>query len=138
MAAWLGEVRPAQKLGRQRGRARLGQGAAIEADLAAGVAGRGPQVLPVLVQQPLAGQEPEPEEERHRRVLAVLRQPAGRIEARLLDDIRRVDAPLQPAVEAQGDHAPQPVAVPAQQLPERPLVAPHGLLDQPRRLASVG
>ena len=92
----------------------------------------------MLVHQPLAGQEPEPEEERHRGVLVVFRQPPGRVEARLLDDVGRVDPPLQPPVEAQGDHATQPLAVPAQQLPQSPLVPAHGLLDQPRRLAPSG
>src|SRR4051794_14240082 len=93
---------------------------------------------PVLVLQALAGEKPEPEEERHRAVLVVFRQPPGRIEARLLDDIGRVNPPLQPPVEAQCDHATQPLAIPAQQLPESPLVPAQGLFDQMRRLAPVG
>ena len=84
----------------------------------------------MLLQQPLAGQEPEPEEERHRRVLEVLRQPPGGVEVGLLDHVGGVDPALEAAVEPQGDHPPQPVAVPRQQLRPGPLVAPRGLLDQ--------
>ena len=115
-AAWLGEVVPAQELGRQRGGGRLGHGAAIQRDLPARVARLGPQVAAVLLQQPLAGEEPQPEEERHRRVVEVLRQPADRIEHRLLDDVGGVDPPLEPPVQPQGDHAAQAVAMPGQQL----------------------
>jgi hypothetical protein len=95
-------------------------------------------MLPVLVLQALAGEEPEPEEERHRGVLVVFRQPPGRIETRLLNDIGRGDPPLQPPVEAQCDHATQPLAIPAQELPESPLVPAQGLFDQRRRIAPVG
>jgi hypothetical protein len=80
-------------VGRQRRGTGLGQCAAVKTDLAAGIAGGGTQVLAVLVHQPLAGQEPEPEEERHRGVLVVVRQPSGRIEARLLKDVGWVEPP---------------------------------------------
>ena len=133
-----GRGEAAQQLGRQRGGGRLGQCAAVEADLAAGIAAGGPEVPPVLVHQPLAGQEPEPEEERHRGILEILRQPPGRIEARLLEDVGRVDPALQPPVEPQGDHATQPLAMPAQQLSQSSLIPAHGLLDQPARLTPIG
>ena len=73
----------------------------------------------MLVHQSLTGQQPEPEKKRHRGVLMVLRQPPSRIKARLLDDIRWVDPPLQPPVQAKRDHAAQTLAVPTQELQSR-------------------
>jgi hypothetical protein len=55
----------AEQLGRQRRGAGLRQGAAVQRHLAAGVAHRRPQVLPVEAHEALAGQQAQPEEERH-------------------------------------------------------------------------
>ena len=92
----------------------------------------------MLLQQPLAGQKPQPEEERHRRVLPVLGQAVAGLEHRLLDDVRGIDPPLEPAVQAQRDHAPQAVAIPGQQLAPRRLVALDCAVDQALRLDVAG
>jgi hypothetical protein len=39
-----------------------------------------------------------------------------------LEDVRRVDATLEPPVEAQPDHPPQPLAVAGETLDQRPFV----------------
>ena len=121
---------PAQELGRQRRRGRLGHGAAVQRDLPPRVAALRTQVAAMLLQQPLAGDVPQPEEERHLRVLAIFGQAAAGFQHRVLDDVRGVDPPLEAAVEAHRDHAPQAVAMPGQQLAPRLLVAPDGAVDQ--------
>ena len=70
----------------------------------------------------LAGQEAEPEERGHGRLGQVFPRPAGDLEIGVLEDVGRVDAPLQPPVEAEPDHPPQPLAVPGEQLGQGPLV----------------
>ena len=92
----------------------------------------------MLLQQPLAGDVPQPEEERHRRILAILGQPPAGLQHRVLDDVRGVDPPLEPAVEAQRDHAPQAVAMPGQQLAPRLLVTLERAVDQALRLDVTG
>ena len=57
----------------------------------------------------LGGQETEPQEQRHGlRFAEVFRQPAGGLEICFLDHVRRIDPPLEPSAQAQGDHPPQP------------------------------
>jgi hypothetical protein len=53
----------------------------------------------VLLKEPLAGEVTQPEEERHRRVPPVIGQPVAGLDHRLLDHIRGVDPPLEPAIE---------------------------------------
>ena len=105
----------AQELRRQGGGGRRGQGAAVERDLAGDVAHLGAEVLAVHPHEPLAGEEPQPEEERHVRLPGVLGQPGGGVDVGLLDDIGGIDPALQAAVEPQRDHPPQAVARPHQQ-----------------------
>ena len=62
----------------------------------------------------------------------------GDVEVRLLEDVGRVDAPLQPAVEAQPHHLPQSPAVAGEQLRQRRLVSPHGLLHQGTHVVGHG
>jgi hypothetical protein len=80
-------------------------------------------VLPVQDDQPLPRQEPQPEERRHRRRGEVLGLPPVDVEERLLEHVRGVDPPLEAAVHPEPDHPPQPAAVPAEELDERPGVA---------------
>jgi hypothetical protein len=70
------------------------------------------------LQEFLAGDEAEPEEERHGRPGNELAEPAGGLELGFLDDVGRVDSPLEPAIEAEGDHPLQPVAVPVEEKAE--------------------
>ncbi len=52
----------------------------------------------------------------------VFPRPAGDLEIGVLEDVGRVDPPLQPPVEAEPDHPPQPLAVSGEQLGQGPLV----------------
>jgi hypothetical protein len=73
-------------------------------------------VLTVDDLEPLKGQEPEPEKERHRiRLTSVLTQPVERLHACLLEDVRRIDSPPEPPVEAELDHPMQSVMVSLEQ-----------------------
>ena len=101
----------AQELGRQGDGVGQRQHAAVQGDLAVGVAELGPQVAPVDLRQLQGGQLPQPEEERQDRFPDVLLQPAGGVEVRLLDDVRVVDPARQPAAEPQVHHPLEPVAV---------------------------
>ena len=119
-----GRGEPAQQHLGQRGRVRLGRGAVAERHFLAGVPHVDFQVMPVQRLERLAGQEAEPEERRHGRLGEVFPGPAGHLEIGVLEHVGRVDAPLQPPVEAEPDHPPQPLAVPGEQLGQGPLVPP--------------
>ena len=89
-----------------------GQAAAVERDLAAGVAHLGAEVAAVDLGQLLAGQEPQPEEERQLPARAAYSgEPPGGLEVSLLEHVGVVDPARQPAVEPQVDHPLEPVAV---------------------------
>src|SRR5262249_4287161 len=64
-----------QELGSQGRRGRLGQAAPVQRDLSAGIPHLSAQVMPAQRHELLARQEAQPEEERHRRLLQVLRLP---------------------------------------------------------------
>jgi hypothetical protein len=87
-------------------------------DLPPGVALGRAQVAAVDLHQPLDGDQPDPEEDRHRPVAGVVGQPIGRVEVRFLEDIGRVDAPPEPAVEPEPDHLVQLPTIPLPQGPE--------------------
>jgi hypothetical protein len=73
----------------------------------------------------LGGQETEPQEHRHRlRFAEVFRQPAGGLEIRLLDHVRGIDPPLEPPVQAKGDHPPQAATMLGEGLFQRGGVVP--------------
>ena len=120
----------AQEPGGQGPGAGAGHGAAVERDLAADVAAGRAEVPPVLLLHPLADQEPEPDVERHGRVADVLVEPPHRVEVALLDHVGGVDAALEPGVEAQRHHPPQPVAVALEQLDDGGPVARGGAGDK--------
>ena len=87
-------------------------------------------MMPVQRDQFLAGEKSQPQEERHRRIAEVCQSGRG-FQIRLLDHVRRIDAPLQPAIEPQRNHAPQPVLVLCQQRSENLPVAPRRLFLAP-------
>ena len=111
MAACEGVVRVPSKLGRQRDRVGQRQAAAVQRDLAVGVAELGAQVAAVDLGQLEAGHVPHPEEERQRRLLSVVVEPPGDLEERLLEHVRVVDPARQAAAEPQVHHPLEPVAV---------------------------
>jgi hypothetical protein len=80
----------------------------------------------------LAGQEAQPERERHPGRAEVLGQPAGSFDEGFLDDVGRVDARLQPPVESQADHAPQALAMLLEEIPQGLRVAPAGAPQEVR------
>ncbi len=86
--------------------------------------------MPVQRDQLLAGEEPEPQEERHRRIAQVLGQSNRCFQIRFLDDVRGVDPPLQPPIQPQRNHAAEPISVLSQQIPQTPWVAPGRLFEQ--------
>ena len=96
----LGEVIAPKQAARERQRIGLGHGAAVQADLLLGVALLRPQVLPVDRHQPLAGQEPQPQEQRHGRIGQVLVQLPRGVEIRLLEHVGGIDPARHAAVHA--------------------------------------
>ena len=112
----------------------------MERDLHAGVAGLGAQVEPVQVGQLLAGDQPEPEVERHRlRVAGVVGQPLAGLEIGVLEDVVGIDPAREAAVEPEPDQPPQPVALGVEQRGEARLVSapgrgPAGLRARPVRV----
>jgi hypothetical protein len=57
----------------------------------------------------------EPQEEQHRRVAEVLREPPADLDVRRLDHVRWVDPALQPPVEPELKHPAQPGPIPLKQ-----------------------
>lgn len=88
------------QLGRQRRRRGLGQRPTVQRNLACRVARLGAQMLAMQHEQLLSRDEPQPQERRHRRILQILRVPRRRLQKSLLDHVRGIDSPLQPAVHA--------------------------------------
>ena len=109
----------------------------VERDLAAGVPHPRAQVAPVQLQQLVARDAPQPEEERHRGLPEVVVQVLRRGQVDLLEDVLGRDPPLQPRVEPEGDHAAQPALVPRQQGPQTLAIPDGGPPQQPVRLARI-
>ena len=63
------------------------------------------------VDQGLGDDQPEPEEERHRAFARIVGDAAGGVEEGFLEDVVGVDPPLEPAVEPDPNHPPEPVAM---------------------------
>ena len=70
----------------------------------------------MLLGEPLAGDQPQPEVGRRRAVAGVVGQPGGQVEIGILEDIRGVDTTLQPAIEPRPDHLSE---TPSMTFPER-------------------
>ena len=95
----------------------------MQRDLLAHVSHLGTQVLPVQSHQPLARDQAEPEENRHPGILPVLGGTLGHIQVRLLQDVGRVETPLEPPIHPELHHPPQPVPVSRKKFAKRSLVA---------------
>jgi len=87
-------------------------------------------MMPVQGHQLLAGEEPEPQKERHRWITQVLGQSRRGFQIGLLDNVRRVDPPLQPSIHPQRNHAPEPISVPYEEGPQSPRITAGRLLEQ--------
>jgi hypothetical protein len=68
-------------------------------------------MVAVQLQEPIANDQPQPEKQRIVRLAQVFIEPTYYIDISLLDYVGRVDSRLEPAVEAQLDHTPQPGSV---------------------------
>jgi hypothetical protein len=110
----------------------------MERDFQADVPHFAPEVAAMQNQQSLAGEPAQPEECGHRRVSQVFPRTPDHIDACLLEHIRRVEPPLEPAVEPEPDHSLEPLAMAREELQECGLVAaldPVLQLDQSAGLA---
>ena len=87
-------------------------------------------MMPVQGHQLLRGEESEPQKERRCRIAQVLGQSNRSFQVRFLDDVRRVDPPLQSAIHPERNHAPKPIFVPYEQGPEGPRITAGRLLEQ--------
>jgi hypothetical protein len=65
----------------------------------------------VHVDQSLPRQAAQPQEEWDRCLLRILGEAAGQVEERFLENVGRVNAAVQPPIEAQANHLPQPQPV---------------------------
>ena len=72
------------------------------------------EVVAVQGVQLHAREVPQPEVERYLRVAEVVGQAAGELQVGFLQHVRRIDAPVEPAVEPELHQAAQPVAVPGE------------------------
>ena len=89
------------------------------------------------VGQPLAGDQPEPEVERHRRgVAGVVGDPLADVEIRVLEHVGRIDPAREPAVEPQADHPPQPVAIAVEERGEGRLITGQGAAEEKTRVVA--
>ena len=59
---------------------------------------------PVRVADMLGGEQPQPAEERQRRVLQIVVHPPRGFGQGFLNDVRRIEASGQPTIEPRGDH----------------------------------
>jgi hypothetical protein len=109
----------------------------MQRDFLAGVAHLGAQVVAMDVGQPLAGDQPEPEVEGHRRrVPGVLGDPLADDEIRLLEHIGGIDPAREPAVEPQADHPAEPLAMAVEERGQRRLIAGQGAAEEKIRVVA--
>ena len=130
-----GRCQPPQQHRGQGRRAGLGQRIAIERDLPAGVPHLRAQVLAMDHRQPIADDQSQPEKHRQLGVAQIALHPLRQVEEAVLKHVGGVDPTLKPRVHAQLDHPPQPVAVPLEQVGERPAIPGSEPLDQADGLA---
>jgi hypothetical protein len=96
-------------------------------------------MLAVNAQEPLARNQPQPEEERNLRFLpGILGQLLHQVQKRLLEHVRRVHPTLKPPIEPQPDHLPQPFSVAVKQARQRLCVARGRATDQRVFLSRFG
>jgi hypothetical protein len=78
---------------------------------------------PVQVDEPLAGEAPDPEKKRQHGARRVFGKAAGDVEIGLLDDVRRVETAGKPMVQAKPDHPLESIAVSRKELGQRRVFA---------------
>ncbi len=87
------------------------------------------------IDEPLPRQGPQPDVERHGRGGRVLGEAPGHLQVSVLEDVRRVDATVQAAIEAKSEHLAQAVAVACEQRGQSLLIA---LFRLPQEVGLVG
>ena len=123
-AARVGEVRLPKSISANETEFACGMARLAERYFLTGVPHLDFQVMTVQCQKPLAGEEAEPGQEwRASTAGRGISRPHGRaFEVDVLEHVGGVDAPLQPPVEAEPDHPPQPLPMPREQFRSGPLV----------------
>ena len=104
-----GEV--TKELRREGDAGRFWHAAAVNRHLQLGAALLGVEVLPVNLREALAGDEPQPEEERQIALLRELGQLTRELDEGVLKHVGRVDTTLQERVEPERHHRAQSRAV---------------------------
>jgi hypothetical protein len=94
-------------------------------------------VVPVQGLELAAGEQPEPKEERHRRVAQVRRKAPGGFQVSLLEHVGRVDTPLKPSVQPELHHAVQPLPVPVKGLAQGLGIPVAGALQEFRSVPGI-
>ena len=82
------------------------------------------------LQEPFADDQPQPEKQRVGGLAQVFVQAGDGLDVSFLDDVGCVDPPVEPAVEAQLDHPPQPHPVLGKNLVQGRLVPGTGLFQK--------
>ena len=89
------------------------------------------------VREPLADDQPQPQEWRELRVLQVIVQPPRGIQIRFLNYVRRVEPSPEPPVQAQVDHPQEAIPMPLEQLRERRAIPRSGEPEESACFARV-
>ncbi len=124
-----------QEHGGQRRRAGLRKRITVERDLHARVAHLRAEVLAVERRQPPTDVQPQPEQRRQLGVGEIGVQVVGYVEERLLEDVRGVEPGPHTRVDAQLDHATEPIAVASEQGRQCLAITSTKSLDQVGRFA---
>lgn len=111
------------QLSHQQGRRLIGPGRTGEGLFSVHTPPLRQTVPAVRVNNSVLRQMPQPEVERHVRLLKVLGQPLIRLDEHILDDIRRVHPTSQDRVQSQSNHLPQWIAELAKEIVNRPRLA---------------
>ena len=93
-----------------------------------------PQVLAMHLDEPLRRYPGGARGKRHPRVRLVMREALQRIDVSLLQDVGCRDPALQPAIDPELDHPPEPIPVSREQVGQRLLIA---LLEAVEQLLDI-
>ena len=109
----------------------------MERDLHPGIAHLGAEVVAMDVGQPLAGDQPEPQVERHRRrVAGVLGEPPADVEIRVLEHVGRIDPAGEPAIQPQANPPAEPRAMAVEERGQGRLIAGQGAAEEKIRVVA--
>jgi hypothetical protein len=125
-----GRCQPTQEHRGQGRRAGLGHRIAIERDLLGGIPHSSAEVVAVDHRQPIADDQSQPEKHRQPGIAQVALHPLRHFQEAVLKHVERIDPTIKPRIHAQLDHPPQAVAVPLEQVGQRPAIPGSKPLEQ--------